>query len=83
MCGTMRFGVSCPKAAKVLCGGGRLVEDGRDDVRADRKGVQCAERLDPGVVEGRRDVLIEKDLRWRLVGDTMSLLATNTRKKGT
>ena len=62
---------------------GRLVEDGGDAVRADREGVQCTERLDPGVVEGRQDVVIEKELRWRLVGDTMSLLATNTRKKGT
>ena len=33
-------------------------------------------------VEGRQVVVIEKDLRWRLVGDTTSLLATNTRKNG-
>ena len=78
----MGFWVSCAKGLPVLCGGGRLVEDGGDEVRVDREGVQCAERLDPGVVEGRPEVVIEEH-RWRLVGDTMSLMATNTMEKGT
>ena len=69
-------------AAKVLCGVGRLAEDG-GGVRVDREGVQCTEWLDPGVVGGRQEVVIEKEVRWRLVGNTTSLLAINTWKKGT